>query len=211
MLKSFVSFFCIFWTFTLSLFAVSEGTVQGTVTDALTGLPLYQVQITIYKNNQIHAQTTTNGVGFYTISTTPDKNYVIVASLAGYQTQSQGLIIKKNQTTIANFALQPNPGELQVTTQDDSSNLIDGATVTVYQNNNVIAIGITSSPSGKVTFNTLAPGSYTVIATKPTYTTTQGQAIITSNNQTNLTLTMPTVYGSLSGNVKGDGINLENV
>lgn len=209
MLKSFVSFFCIFWTFTLSLFAVSEGTVQGTVTDALTGLPLNQVQITIYKNNQIHAQTTTNGVGFYTITTTPDKKYVIVASLAGYQTQSQGLIIEKNQTTTANFTLQPNPGGLRVTTQDDSSNLIDGATVTVYQNNLPIATGTTGS-QGQILFSTLAPGSYTVIASKENYATTLGQAIINSGSTTNLTLTMALQHGTLAGNVKGDGLNLQS-
>jgi hypothetical protein len=43
MFKSFVSFFCIFWAFTFSLFAVSEGTVQGTVTDFNTTLALQNV------------------------------------------------------------------------------------------------------------------------------------------------------------------------
>lgn len=210
MFKRFVSCLCIFFGLTAGLFGASQGTVQGVVTDAMTGAPLSGVQITIYKNNQVHAQTTTNGSGFYTITTTPDKKYVIVASLAGYQTQSQGLIIEKDQTTIANFALQPNPGTLTVTTLDELSNVIIGAAVNVYQNNILIATGTTNG-SGQVTFLTLAPGSYTVVASKANYTTTQAQAIISSGQTTLLTIVMAQVHGTLTGNVTGDGVNLENV
>ena len=210
MFKRFVSCCCFFFALTLSLFGASQGTVQGIVTNAITGTVLSGVTITIFKNNQVHATTTTNGSGFYTITTTPDKKYVIVASLTDYQTQSQGLIIEKDQTTIADFALQPNPGTLIVTTEDGSYAPISFANVNVYQNNILIATGTTDG-EGKVTFPTLAPGSYTVVAFKANYATTPGQAIIASNQTTNLTLIMASQVGTLSGNVKGDGVNLENV
>jgi hypothetical protein len=78
-----------------SLYGVSVGTVTGTVTDNLGNL-LDGVTITIYKNQHVH-ETAITVNGHYSITTTPDKKYVITASLAHYQSQSQGLIIEKTK------------------------------------------------------------------------------------------------------------------
>ncbi len=102
------------------------------------------------------------------------------------------------------------PGTLIVTTKDEFNTIVPSATVTVYQNNAVIATG-TSDSNGTITFNTLAPGSYTVVASQTGYATTPGQALINAGLTTNLTVLMALQHGTLSGNVKGDGNNLENV
>lgn len=194
----------IFFTY---LSAASDGTVQGYVRDS-NGSALANALVTIYKNQQVHATANTDGTGFYFIQTTPDKKYVITATYTGYQTQSQGLIIEKNQTTTANFSLLPNPGSLTVNTISGAVSL-SGVSLVLMQNNVTIATGETVS--GSYTFANLAPGSYTIIASKNGYATTTGQAIVVSDATATCLLNMQSLNGSIAGTVSSNGTPIPNV
>ncbi len=122
----------------LSLTAIvqpSKGTVQGTITDATTGLPITGAYVYASSssqqsedgdgpdcNNGGSQYAETDSTGFYTLSDLIAGNYNIIASANGYQSQTQPATVTGNNTTIVNFALQS-----QVTTSGSITGTVSDA------------------------------------------------------------------------------------
>lgn len=85
----------------------TTGTISGSVTDATTGNPIGGGSVTV-SGTTFSAETGTDGT--YTIADVPaGEGYTVTASAAGYETASITATVLAGQTTIVNFALQPNP------------------------------------------------------------------------------------------------------
>jgi len=87
------------WSFTTK----GEGTLNGTVTDAYTGLPLEGVTITVDELKSLVF--TTGADGFYEFTKVPEGNYTVKAELAAYVTQTIPVVVQANLTTTQNITL----------------------------------------------------------------------------------------------------------
>ena len=79
------------------------GTIKGAVTDAVSGAKLRGVLVEAGGQSA-----TTNRGGRYTINDVPEGSHTVTAEKSGYVTGSQPVDVVADQTTSANFALQPN-------------------------------------------------------------------------------------------------------
>lgn len=102
----------------------SFGSLQGTVTDAVTNAPIVGATVTAQANS-----TTTDATGFYQFPSIGATTYNMAAQAAGYlQNSVSNVVVSANQTTTQNFKLASAPvtGCLTDTTQSD----FDGGTKT---------------------------------------------------------------------------------
>ncbi len=146
--------------FALNPVPVANGTITGTVTDAVSTAAITGATVTA---GGITA--TTNAAGGYSISIAPG-TYTVTASAAGHVAQSvAGVIVSSGATTVQNFALAPiiviANGTITGTVTDASTRAaITGATVT--------AGGITATTNAAGGYSiSIAPGTYTMTASAP--------------------------------------------
>jgi len=83
------------------LAAQTMGTIQGRVTDAMTGDPLPSTQVTVEGTLR---RTVTNGQGQYSLSIEPG-TYTLMAVTLGYTKSIHKVSATADGTTVANFAL----------------------------------------------------------------------------------------------------------
>jgi alpha-tubulin suppressor-like RCC1 family protein/uncharacterized surface anchored protein len=166
----------------IDLDLVKPGTVTGTVTNAVTGAPIANVTVTIYRADGTSAgSATTNASGVYTRSgLVPDTYYARTSNSAGYvdeQYMDQACPaaacpppLTATPVTVANgattsgidFALTP-AGSISGTVTDAGSGApLSGVTVTIYSAAGTSIGSATTNPSGAFTRTGLAPGTYYV-------------------------------------------------
>lgn len=83
------------------LTAQTMGTIQGRVTDAMTGDPLPGAQVTVEGTLR---RTVTNGQGQYSLSIEPG-TYTLMAVTLGYNKSIHKVSANADGATVANFAL----------------------------------------------------------------------------------------------------------
>lgn len=88
-------FLLLFSVFTLSIQAHNAGNIFGTVSDAKNGVPLIGVNVQV-KNTLLG--TTTDLHGKFELKNMQIGMYEVVFSSIGYQSQSQNIVVKENQT-----------------------------------------------------------------------------------------------------------------
>ncbi len=184
------------------------GTIQGTVTNAMTSMPIAGASVFIFQNRTLIASTTTNGSGTYTVDDLAPDSYVVLVTATGFQEQVEGAIVSSGMTTTADFALQLNPGSIsgQVTDVQTSAPLED-AHIALFKDS--ILVGFDNSDSsGNYTFPDLAPGNYAVVVTRTGYNSQFVGATVVSNVNTvvNFALTYPP--GTIAGRVIETGTSL---
>lgn len=167
------------------------GTVTGTVTDSLTGLP---VAGTTVSANGVTATTATNGS--YTLNKASLGSYPISATAAGYVSNTANITVNPAATTQQNLALTPQPGSITGTVRDSVTNQpIVGAQV-------AFSGGTTSTDAnGTYSFSGVGEGSYTLTSSVANYAT-QAQAVTVSpgaNSQRDIGLAP--LPGSIAGTV----------
>ena len=96
------------------------GAIDGTVTDASTGLPIDGASITAnsYTN-------TTDEYGYYTIADVPVGNYMVEASAAGYVSDSKPAHVESGATDTVNFTLTQKVHDVNVTNVVPSATQVD--------------------------------------------------------------------------------------
>lgn len=104
--------------------AGTTGNITGTVTDAKTGAPVADVQVTAAAPSQT-ATATTNARGFYSlVNLTPD-TYTISFQKTGYQPISQpGVTVLQDQTNTVNQSLQTELKTIATVHAAGASNLV---------------------------------------------------------------------------------------
>jgi sugar lactone lactonase YvrE len=83
-----------------------QGTLQGTVSDAQTGLPIAGAQISVLSGYPVivGAQVTTESDGSYQLTAAP-RAYDVIASAPGYQSDTQTTTVPADSTVTVNFSL----------------------------------------------------------------------------------------------------------
>lgn len=85
------------------LFSQDLYTIEGKVTDAKTNEPLAYVSVFL---SQTTIGTTTDANGIFKIGKAPKGNYIIVASIVGYEPKSGNIDLKKDKNISVNFQLE---------------------------------------------------------------------------------------------------------
>lgn len=179
------------------------GSVVGQITDALTTQPISTaaVSVSILQSNVLVGSVLVDSDGNYSINGLSQGNYTLKISAPTYQTSSQGLTIYANTTTVANVALQPQPGAIAGTIIDQATNQpLVGATVEIMQGS-VIFESVLTDANGTYVANQLAPGSYTVRVSATNYQTGTQNATVLANATTSSNLQLMSDPGSISGTV----------
>jgi hypothetical protein len=111
----------------------TNGTLQGTVTDASTGLPIAGATVTAGSTSD-----TTDASGFYQM-TLPAGTYNVTASASGYTSQTaSGVVVSAGATTTQNFALVPVQTSAMHVSSITLSYTIKGKRVTVQSNVSIL-------------------------------------------------------------------------
>lgn len=93
-------------------------------------------------------------------------------------------------TTIVNFALQPNPGTINGTVTDACmGNPLPGTIILVENGSTVVGFDVTDS-NGNYSIDTLAPGNYTVTATLHNFVVGSAPATVTSGTLTTVNFSL---------------------
>ena len=144
----------------------ATGSVQGTVTDNDTGLPIAGADVSASSGQN----DTTNASGDYLLTGVPVGSPTVSASASGYQSENQVVPVTDGGTSTADFALDPNPvggavqvrsvtvttvnqgrgvknGRATVVVEDDVGNLVSGAIVTGDFTGSFNEPGRTSGPT----------------------------------------------------------------
>lgn len=147
---------------------------------------------------------TTDAGGNYTIADVPIGTTSVIASKLGYSTETEtGVLVQENQTTVVNFVLEPGP-----TTGSISGNISDatygGPLAGALVETTTGGHSDTTDAGGNYVLDDVAPGTYTVQASKTGYLTEQQtniQVVAGQISTVNLALSEETPFGGL---INGD-------
>ena len=149
----------------------SLGFISGTVTDAVTGAPVYPDYGAIVTDGTREAFT--GSTGRYTIYGVPAGTYTVTVSAMGYLSQSKTVTVLPGRTALANFSLAVSPGgAIAGVVTDTSSRPVAGATVTDGSRR------ATTATDGRYYLADVPEGNYTVTASAPGYLPTVMAAIV---------------------------------
>lgn len=152
---------------TIKLVLFSEpGSIQGTVTDLVSGVGLSGAVLNMMdQNNFLIGITVTDSDGRFDATGIAPGNYTIVAQTTGYQSNTFGVIVHTNAISPAAITLSPNPGTIHGALRPPLS----GAVVQLSNLNNIQVATTISEPDGSFTFNTVQEGSYLLTAVATGY------------------------------------------
>jgi thermitase len=176
--------------------AVQGGTIAGTITDSVTGLPVPGATVSAGS-----ASTTSTASGAYSLPNLWAGTYTVSASAAAYLTTQKSVSLSTGTTT-ANFALVPYVGTISGTVTDWSTGLpIAGAAVTTGTST------ASTDSAGAYTLAGLAPGSHALLASAAGYVDL-GKTVTVSSGQTttaDFALVDQAITGTIGGTVT-DGL-----
>ncbi len=133
------------------------GTIDGTITDASTALPMTGASITADGYSA-----TTDAEGHYSIEVPPG-TYSVTVSSTKYVSQSKTATVTSNTTTTLDFALTPANGTISGTVTDSSTgDPIAGATVTAN------GVSVSTGTDGTYSIE-VPPGTYDVTGSADGY------------------------------------------
>ncbi|WP_282137851.1 carboxypeptidase regulatory-like domain-containing protein [Rossellomorea aquimaris] len=181
----------------------NPGSIQGTVVDGdtLTAISGASVQA-VNGQNVIVASATTNGSGQYSFDSLLPGSYSLIFTADGFATINLGAVVTSNTSTTVNAFLSKLAGELQGTILDPNAAGIPSATVTIFIQNNIQINSVVTDSNGNYMVSGLPPGSYTVVASAPNYTTETVAAMIVNGQSTSLNITLNEDPGTLTGFVR---------
>lgn len=155
----------------------SAGIIVGTVSDALTGLPIQNATVSTDIGGYL---STTDAGGNYILEVDPN-NYSLTASATGYNSSTQTITVSAGAPTIANFSLtssvQPTPtpsptptgsGILYGFVYDEDEMPMRSVSMTLTGPNSYSESSKTDE-DGYYSFEGLAAGDYTLRASKSGY------------------------------------------
>ncbi|MCE1252325.1 MAG: carboxypeptidase regulatory-like domain-containing protein, partial [Anaerolineae bacterium] len=172
-----------------------DGTIQGGETGVVSGVTV-TLTGTDSHGNPVSMTTTTNGSGQYSFSGVPAGSYTITETdPSGYGStgDTQGtndnkinLTLTSGQTSINNDFLDAQLGSISGQVRNDvdadgdlsdTENGLAGAVIELRSSSCTAGVNcptVTTTSSGTFTFNSLLPGSYTLVETNPSgYTSTK--------------------------------------
>jgi YD repeat-containing protein len=161
------------------------GTLGGTVTDAGNGNPVNGASVQVLQSNRTVATTTTAANGSYNVANLQSGTYDVRFSASGYGTAiAPANSVVYGSSTVVNASLAL-PGTISgQVTQSGGNVAISGATVVAALASSS-AGSATTDVNGNYSISTLAPGSYTVVASATGFVpSTVGTVSVSSGNTT---------------------------
>jgi peptide/nickel transport system substrate-binding protein len=139
------------------------GWINGTVTDAATGLPIAGAAVSTTPGSY---RQSTDSAGNYGIGV-PTGSYTVTAGEELYLSKSQSNVQGvANQTVVSDFALTPNYGWIAGTVTSASGSAIKGSAIYIDGNGKTVAVS--TNDQGRYN-KSLAPGAYAVDASATGY------------------------------------------
>jgi len=179
---------------------MAVGGISGTVTSAVTSDPISGATMTLYRNGNLEASTTTAFDGTYSFAGLSPGNYELQAAASSFQTQIKGVRVRNNLTTLVDFSLEINPGTIAGTVINSATDPIFGALVEVSQGGILIGSD-TTAVDGTYSIGGLPPGSYVVTASAASYQTLAVGASVTGGAITTVDFELASNPGIISGTV----------
>lgn len=141
--------------------------------------------------------TTSGSTGYFTLANVAPGTYNVTASKTGYNSQTNtGIAVTANQATTTNFSLISSTGSLIGYVKDASNNAISGALVST----NTGGYSATSSSDGSYILSNVAPGTYSVTASKTGYTPqTKSGISVTAGAATTCSFSLPVQQSTFAG------------
>lgn len=144
-------------------FTANYGTVEGTVTDAATSLPIPGAAAVLVGTGKT---ATADGSGHYSLSHDPG-NYTARFSAFGYDSLDTAVLLQQGLTGTQNAALTPQPAGVV------SGTITDAGTIAGIAGASVVAVSTprsaTSGGAGDYALGSLPYGSYTISVDRFTY------------------------------------------
>jgi subtilisin family serine protease len=137
------------------------GALQGTVTDAVTGIPMAAVQVGA--TGPMTRTNMTDGAGLYAFPALSVGSYDVTVSIFGYLPQTAaGVVVSEGATTVQDFALTPSPAySVSGYVYEDDGAAVPNATVMITGTPIPPAV---TGPDGAYTFASVPEGNYFVLA-----------------------------------------------
>jgi hypothetical protein len=158
---------------------VPSGWIQGVVTDAATGEPIFGATVSVVGQS---ISATTGFDGSYILNNVPAGPQIVNASASGFTTSQSQVTVTSNQAVTRDFALSPFVGAIRgVVLNASNSQPIAGATVSVKGTN----IAATTGGDGSYTLSDVPVGSQTVDVSAPNFNSTQ-EIVTVVADQTNI-------------------------
>ncbi|MBD7965920.1 carboxypeptidase regulatory-like domain-containing protein [Fictibacillus norfolkensis] len=147
------------------------GILQGTVRSSISGAPINGADIFLSDSlGTVIAKTISSPTGEYTFPSTTPGYYTVSVSASGFESVTIGQRIPSNQTTIADFSLEANPGTVTGTISGEGVQ-IAGALVEALSSTGIAIASAITDGAGNYTINKLAPGSYRLRVSAPLFQT----------------------------------------
>lgn len=202
MKKVFSLVFLFFFACIAPQYLSAVGTINGTVTDSVTHLPISGALVQATIGNQVIYSDTTASNGTYSLTNVQPGNYTLVIRASAHQTQIVGVTAEDNQTVTVDIELVPGGGGILGNVTDALTTLpISGATISIYQGTNLIEKATTNG-SGFYAVGGLAPGNYTVQATATGYQSLSIGAQVRLNLSTEVDFALNGNPGAIAGIVR---------
>ena len=187
-------------TFNINLVPLN-GSLSGTVKDAVTGNTLTGATVTVLQGSTVIKTGTSGTLGAFTITDLAPGNYTVTTAFTNYQTLSSSVTIVSGQTTTLNPSLQPLPGNISGTVTNSQTSLaLVGATVSV--SNSTTSVSTTTNSSGNYSLTGLTPGSYTFTVSLTNFVAVSQSITIPSNATLTQNVALTPQVGTVSGTVQ---------
>ncbi|MEW4224362.1 carboxypeptidase regulatory-like domain-containing protein [Rossellomorea marisflavi] len=182
----------------------NPGAVQGTIRDAVTGLPVSDTLVRVINNQgTVIAFVHTDVNGFYFLGGLPPSDYTITATNPLYQAGFAETLIQPNVTNTVNLSLQPNPATLSGLVFDgvDGSPL-PGAVIEVrISGTNVLVRRVISDQNGRYIITGLPEGTFDVVTEIQNYMISTNTVFLTAGESEVLDIPLNPFPASLRGTV----------
>lgn len=146
-----------------------SGFIRGTITDALTGSPIYLAEVSVTDNAGVTGSALTDSGGVYTISVNHSGPFTGTVMKANYYVANISGTVTIPQSTIKDVQLTPFKGTVSGRVTDATSGLpINAASVSVVDSYNRPSSTATDN-TGRYTLNDVTEGGFTGTVAKPGY------------------------------------------
>lgn len=193
----------------------SIGSINGTVLDQATGLPLIGVTAALFSlpaNTPLGSTATSEG-GVFSFTNLAPGSYQVQLSFPGYQNQTAAITVTSGTASAINTFLQPLPASIQGTiTSGDTGAPIAGAEVNATNWAGIPIAQTATNAAGQYTLANLLPGYYRVSVSAVNFQHSDVPVTLGAAESRTLNFVLKSNPGAVAGTITSTaGVPLANV
>lgn len=193
-------------TSVVNVTVLAAATINGTITDAASGLLLPNTTVTLLQGATIIATTTSNTAGFYSFTNLAAGNYTVRAERTNYTTANVNTSVSTGSSRTVNIALQPLTST--ITGNVSSGGPIANATIVLTNSSGTVVATTTTNGAGNYTFTGVIPGSYNLSVTAAGFQSQTAGVTTVANQTSTVNFVLLANPGAISGTVRDATTNL---